>query len=235
MRRTLSISITLFACLFIFSTVIFGQDVDRKIQNQPPVSAIVETQNDSPILIKITGVENKSEDHYQTVSIVLQNVTDKPIRAYTISGDGIVTSFSPRKFFQPYSFTDELSRIEKSNLERKNKVSYSVDFVLFKDGSVWGKDVNHESERVEGMVEGEKAALKELKAFIENADSKTLKSFLEQEIRTIKIPASPSDHSEKWQDGYRTGYGAIVSSLLTANSKEAKTLLKYLKAMSNFE
>jgi hypothetical protein len=93
-------------CLTIFLIKnVWAQTSNENLKNQPPIVAEVINQENSPLRITISSIDNSSPSH-QIINLVIQNAGNKSIRAYTLlgtskSGGKIITTSFATKLLQP--------------------------------------------------------------------------------------------------------------------------------------
>lgn len=211
-------------CLGVFLIRnVLAQKTDATIKNQPPIVAEVSEQNDSPLKITIIDVDN-SESLFQVINSVLQNTSKKPILAYTLvanskSSGKVSTQYFGNKYFQPNEFVNYEIGIERQNLETNDKVSLSVDYVLFENGSSWGADTQKESERIAGNFQGKKKALKELTNLFIKEKTDFVNKITQKESTDFSSPILDPKQPSKWQTGFQQGYKSVISQLKFAYEK----------------
>lgn len=220
--------------IFLIHTAL-AQKSDNDYQNQPPLSVEVVSQVDSPLLITILNVDN-SNSSYQTVNYTVQNVSKMPIRAYTFlgykkQGGKFITNSFTTKLFQPKEVKVEEFVEERANIKSDEKLSLSIDYVDFSDGSSWGEDKYQTSEQIAQERAGRKAAIKHLKSVIDSQGQTALLNLLEQDILDLQVPIPDSKMSEQSQRGFRAGYKSVVSAVQENKNQENKILLKKLDEM----
>lgn len=230
-----SIVMILNVCLGIFLIRnVLAQTSDDKLKNQLPIKVEVVEQKDNPILITVINVDNSAES-YQKINYAVQNIGNKSIRGYVVWGSGkntgkIITNFLPTKLFQPNaSFTEELF-IERENLKSDGKISLTIDYVAFEDGSSWGEDTQGQSEQINGGCVGAATAAEQFVKIIENKDEATLNNIMKKPLLEVEIPLPEGfkNKSEKWQTGFRGGYKSIISYIKKQQDKGGKELLESL-------
>lgn len=213
----------------------FAQKQNREFVFNTPIKVQAIFQKDCPLQIMVINVDNSNQDS-QTVNYRLQNLSNKPIRAYTLLSDErngqIITN----------SFTTELLQVGKhqfsSFLVKQEKedetISLSIDYIEFADGSSWGIDKEETSKEIAGEREGRIAAIKQLKDSIKNQNmtsSYNGKNLLEQDVRELSIDIPKTNQSDKWKAGFRGGYKAVISLVQMSNIKETQTLMQKLDEM----
>ena len=219
--------------MLIFFQSLFGQTIENLPQEQVPVNVEVAAQKDSPLLVTFLNVEN-SASSYQVINYTLQNVGNKPIRAFTVLNYGSTTSFRLFKPFQPNQVSYDQSYIERANLRRPKTIFLSVDYVEFSDGSSWGEDSMKMSEWVAGHRSGAKAAVEKVRSLIKNNDSEGLSAVLKYEITALPVSESKTGNSHKWQRGFGSGYSSIVSTLEKQSNQSFEALIIKLDELEKY-
>lgn len=222
--------------LTIQTQIIFAQEFVNDYKDQKPISADVITQKDCPILISVFNTEN-SDRTFQTVNYSIQNVSQKPILSYTLVGNGkgvgkIITSSYISKLFQPQAVNFEQFYEERANIRPESKLSLSIDYVLFADGSSWGEDERKTSEQIIQYIAGRKAAVEYFRKLIEKNDREVLSKLFEQDIVEFQVPIPDSKMDEMLQRNFRSGYKGVLLTLQQNKDQNNETLLKKLDEIS---
>ncbi|HLL99564.1 MAG TPA: hypothetical protein VK400_00790 [Pyrinomonadaceae bacterium] len=209
-----------FLAVFLLRNV-FAQISDDKTKNQPPVIAEIVNQNNSPLRITITNVDNSNKD-YQEINYSVQNVSNKDVRAYVVlhhsksNGDrGTTIRRFGTKLFHPNEFDNVRLSEERNLIKPDDALFLSIDYVEFDDGSSWGNDTARQSEYIAGSRAGWKEAVKQSK-LIYNQKGTTLTEFLGQDSAEIISPPVDTSQTSKWQEGFRSGYRAAIATLQKA-------------------
>jgi hypothetical protein len=192
---------------------------------QPEAPRIIATkQSDSPLLITPTYVDASKplSPHY---GYLLLNISEKPIRAYTIQytvslGDGgLITSHSLANSPSESSFLKSKESRQEDEGEGKTyqappiQIELAVDFVEFADGTRWGKDINQSSNRLDGMRMGGRAAIKKLREILAKQGMEGLDKALT--AQTLISP-EPTTQSDIWINGFMTGVNMVKSRIEAA-------------------
>lgn len=222
-------------CLTIFVMHnILAQTADDKFKEQPPITAEVVKQNDSPLLVTIINVDN-SNPHFQLVNYSVQNVSGKPLKGFVIWAKGkntgkIITDFFPAKPFQVNAISTGEIAFERENIKSDESILVSVDYTRFIDGEFWGEDLQQQSESISGAVAGEEFAIERIKKLIGEDQATVITSMLEKPLAEVEvtIPDEFKARSEKWQKGFSNGYKGIISFLKSLDKKEGKNYLEKL-------
>jgi hypothetical protein len=151
---------------------------------------------------------------------VIKNVSDKPIRAYTIrkfTGDFMtdtsvtefVISSSEKGFLQPGKSTPADLGNSSYSPDRLAEIKLAVDYVEFSDGTIWGMDLSHSAEQSEGIKAGRKAGKEYLlKTKEQNGISEVVKSLDNQ-----PVISPPQNQTQKWQRGFTNGLKYFIYDL----------------------
>lgn len=221
-----------FAGLLIFgASDALAQEFANEYKNQPPISAAAAVQKDCPLLISVLSTEN-ADAMFQIVNYSIQNVSRKPVLAYTLEGNGkgvgkIITSWY-NKLFQPQTVKFEQFYEERANIRPESKLSLSIDYVLFADGSSWGEDKHQTSERIIQYIAGRKAAVEYVRKLIEKNNREVLSELFEQDIVEFQVPIPDSKMDEMLQRNFRSGYKSVLLTLQQNKDRDDGTVLKIL-------
>lgn len=226
-------------CLTIFLIQnILAQTSDDKFKDQPPIIAKVLKQNESPLFITLIDVDN-SNPNYQSVNYTVQNITNKPIRAFTLTGISkstgkIITRYLTVKLFQPTELDNGEIIVERENIKLNEVLALSIDYVEFEDGSSWGKDYYQQSEKIVGERAGRKEVIRKLKDLVTSNDLAALSAFLDQDLSNIIVPETNSNQTDIWQKGFQFGYKSTIFSLQRIEKQNIKELSSKLNEMEKF-
>jgi hypothetical protein len=212
---------------------VLAQSSNEKLKNQP-ITVEVVNQDGSPLQITIINVDNSNPD-YQLVNYIVQNISNKSVRGYVIDGGNkntgkIITNFFPVKLFQSTAvFTEELF-VERENVKSDKNLFLSIDYVEFEDGDSWGKDRQGQSESIAGGRAGAETAIERLTNLVEKGEAATLRAMLKKDLAEVEVslPESFKSKSEKWKNGFRSGYKSIVSFLKKQQDRSDEELLMKL-------
>lgn len=208
--------------LIIFSIfpITFLAQTPKDVGKEPLVVEVVE-QTDSPILITTVSVDNSAESH-QTINFVIQNVSDKNIKASVLlHGRQPGVNGSTTSFFQSFATRQMIQEAiyeERVNIREGGKMFLSVDYVEFEDGGSWGGDSQKMSEHIAGMKAGQENAVAEIKKL--SGNQKTLSDFLRQDLAQIKPLDVGTAESEKWRRGFLSGHKSTLRTLQSAYEKQ---------------
>jgi hypothetical protein len=220
-RQTVTLLLVVLSQAFTFS-----QDrsaTEHSIIQTTVVSA--QLQPDSPL--QISAVANHSPDPKKLdITFIVSNKSDKAIRAYTIkhevgccgrnashiSGSSLSIIGSVDKLFLPGQVRSDDIGNEWSSAPYE-RVTLSIDFVEFTDGSRWGPDFSKSSERLEGTRAGMKAAKTVLLKLFSDKGLQAVVGLIESDMNLL---APEQNHSEVWIMGFQTGVKTISARLLHA-------------------
>jgi hypothetical protein len=209
-------------CLTIFLIKsVLAQTSD--ISKQKPLIVEIVAQNESPAVITSSSVDNTAE-LYQTVNYSVQNVSSKKIRAFVLlhadqSGIG-GTSTSFFQSFIPGQIIQNSFIEERSNIKSNDKIFLSFDFVVFQDGSSWGRNSQKQSEYIFGHIEGQKDAVKYVKPLLADTNKDAVSKLLLQQLTDINPPALDGKKTAEWQRGFAVGYRFVIGRLQFAYEKQ---------------
>lgn len=166
------------------------------------VQLTVKSQPNSPLSIRTARII-LDDPHKPSFEYTVINNDNKPIRAYTIRKDDGLTGSSLSMLSLPLQ--PGQSRWEAygdtTYSEPVLAILLSVDFVEFSDGSTWGPDTAHSSQRLAGIRAGMSVERKRLLAILNDDGITKLISDLDAEL---EINPPPGNSSE-WSEGFRIG------------------------------
>jgi hypothetical protein len=219
--HTVTLFLVVFSQAFTFSP---GRSVMQHTPASQTTVVLAQSQPDSPL--QISAVTNHSPDSKKlNITFVVWNITDKAIRAYATKhepvcfegkdqGMGILLSnhvSADRLFLPGQSRSEEIAG--RSSSTPFQKVTLSIDFVEFTDGSRWGPDVAKFSEQLDGMRAGMKAAKTELLKLLSEKGPEAIVELLESDMHLL---APERKHSGLWVTGFRLGVKGMSARLLQA-------------------
>ena len=196
-------------------------------QTAPPPRIVVAQQPDSPLLIVSTYVDS-SNSLQPRYGYSITNVSDKPIRAYTIQesislgpGPSIISStmsHSPavKLFLKPNESRQEEGGLGGTYKVPPVEVSLAVDFVEFADGKRWGDDTSKSADRLDGIREGGKAAIKNYRKILDNEGDDGFERAMSNP-NLIQPEGAPK--SSIWDEGFKTGVNMVKRRLRAAKTK----------------
>lgn len=203
--------------LFLFSLLLLTRDLTRAslsyLQLRPKSpTASVAPQPGAPLRITHTFVE--SEPGLIRLKVMAQNQSGKSIRAYAIVADA-----GPASRVDFVNLTTSAAVLRPTQIEtfdfpyRENdapqRVTLSVDFVEFDNGSTWGTDSHNSRDTLAGQREGAKAERARLRGLLKSGGPSAVFDAVREEVPDrpeIKRDAKPS---EEWLRGYRNGMAGI--------------------------
>lgn len=196
-------------------------------QTAPPLRIVVAQQPSSPLLVFSTYVDssNPLQPRYE---YSITNISDKPIRAFTIQESVSIGGGAPiirtdlthspavKLFLKPHESRQEEGGLGSIYQSPPDKVELSVDFVEFADGTRWGDDVNKSGETLDSFRAGGKAAIKRYREILVNEGANGLEQALANP-NLIQPESQPK--SVKWTDGFNSGVSTVKSRLSRAKTK----------------
>lgn len=193
--------------------------------NKPQlVNVEVQSQVGSPL--SIGQIRPFASDPKQpTFGYEVSNLSDKPISAYAIRHDVALgkTQTSGVMLISFWSISSLLYPQAK-NVEdfggttygvAVNKITLSVDYVEFADGSTWGPDTFKASQRLAGKRAGGRLSLKNLRDKFKARGVASVLEGIEQELNL----APPPDKSDIWKEGFKEGTNLVRLRIQHAKSK----------------
>jgi hypothetical protein len=98
-----------------------------------------------------------------------------------------------------------------------HRITLSVDYVDFSDGTHWGRDIAKSAERINGQRAGARALSKRLKEILDTSKSpaEVMKAI---EADTANC-ASPAFRSDDWKEHFQIGCDSIIARLKRAQKK----------------
>lgn len=202
-------------------TVTRSQDPSDKFKEQPAIVAEVLKLDNSPLLVTVSSVDN-SPLSYQLINLVIQNVSEKKIKAYVIAHSYSVapsaagTSSSFHQEFVPGEIVFDSIGEARANVKAGVKLLLSLDFVRFTDGTTWGPDSQQQSQYISGQIEGETRAAAQISRLLEYLNTEAVVSILSKTTSETDPPFERKSESEKWWRGATSGYRGFVFKLQSA-------------------
>ncbi len=223
--------VVLVTCLILLS---YGKDLSRylNIARQQAIAPMVlrSPQPDSPLLISPTYIDS-SNPLSPRYGYSITNISDKPIRAFTIqesvsldAGAPIVsTTFSHLPAMKLFLMSHDLRQEEGGRGSTYQhppiKVELSVDFVEFADGTRWGIDTSNSGDRLDGIRGGGKAAIKKYREILANEGASALEQAM---MNSDLIQPERPPKSEMWAEGFKTGVNFVKNRLIEAKAKKGQ-------------
>jgi hypothetical protein len=218
-------------------TSAFAQTSDNITKDQAPIVPEIVKQKNCPLAITVVNVDNSALS-FQKADLVLQNVSNKSVRAYVLLGQakttGKINTYSfATKSLRANEFHESEVFLEREAIRESKQLFLSIDYVEFEDGSSWGVDSQGFSKNISGERAGRLAAIRELKNIIIANDVGNLTKLLDQEITeiTVDLPESGQSESDGWKKGYKTGYKTVFSVLQSHREKEIERLKAQIDEM----
>ncbi len=206
--------------LFVITQLaIFGQFIPTKTDQ---IHLEVAEQSGSPVQITAIGVrDNPNFEDVQIVEFTIQNISQKKIIAFcpalwTASYTDKCSTIYHQFDFVPGKVIQTSLQLNK-NLRSSDKLTLSIDYILFSNLSGWGPDSQKQSEFEAGYYAGEKHAIDQTKQFIKDRNKVDLFVLLRL-AQTGEIDEYPlimtKGRSQKWGEGFKSGYGVALIQLL---------------------
>jgi hypothetical protein len=185
---------------------VFGQSSGLDKQNHVAVEVI--SQPDCPLIIDPNGFDTSYKERLE-LNFAVKNISEKKVIAFILSHkisdnshNGALDFLSPLNIGQTMN-----GRVAELNtdLTSESKISLSIEYVLFTDGTSWGKISKKNSEFIEGYMEGLKKTLSELQ-LLAKSDKGALVKLLEQEAFAFDRSRLDKIKTQDWQGGFEMGY-----------------------------
>lgn len=231
-RRLPSILLTVMLNLLLVGFLIyshspFSAETLNHISSTPQSpTVLVVPQPDSPLLVTV-GLVDASEPLSPHITYAIQNISNKPIRAFTVleetatkstksKGSTIVNIMSAAKILQP-------GQIERNTFighrfaEPLLTLTLSTDFVEFADGTTWGKDTQRSAENLAGQRAGGRETIKKLRELMLTQGNVNVANLINGQ--KVEIISPPPSHSESWRYGFQTGHNVVLRRLRVAYEK----------------
>jgi hypothetical protein len=222
--------LTSLAALFLictYSAVLAQADTVNKQKNFPLEIA---QQIDSPLTITPTVVE-VLQPEVLTYRFTVKNLGDKKVEGFAISRSTEANDLRELTvFISPLAVGDDVdgwTNAIKADMNPESKILLAVDYVVFADGTSWGKDSRKESIFISAYPEGQKKALSEVKELIDKLDEPALARLLDRDLTITKLDSLGMDKSkpDKWKSGYAAGYQIVLFELKTIYKKQGISFL----------
>lgn len=198
---------------------------------------LVQPQTGPPLLITGMTVEDATDPRMPSVQFTITNNTKKRIMAYAIRHDatlphssfsGTVAVNSPDRQRALQAGAEVIGKITGIQYsEPPIRLTLSVDFVEFVDGTRWGPDTYKHGELIDGLRVGVKMAKEAILKTLE-ADGPEV---LIHSLDSIQVePDQPALHSSEWLEGFRHGVGWMRERVRSKGKDlvEIKRELKHL-------
>lgn len=190
----------------------------------PKVS--VAAQENVPLGITIGNID-ASNPLTPRVEYVVQNISSKLIRAYTVLEDTatkssigktstIVNITSVKQILQPYQ--SMAGTVDGQSYQEPLEIlTLSIDFVEFADGTTWGDDTQQTAETLRGQRAGGSETIKKLRELMLKQGGGAVASLVKQKNITVVSPTP--DQPAKWQYGFQVGQNTVLYRLKVALEK----------------
>jgi hypothetical protein len=167
--RHLTLSLCAVIITFLAGVSSFAAQSRDGQQSAQIFSNRIAVQSDPDAPLRISSVMDNSDDpEAPLVNFVVENVSSKPIQAYWISYDTIAHGINVRLGSGLNATNQEMilppgKRRATAVLNRdKEKISLSVSFIEFADGTTWGNDMAKYGESLAGERTGARAEAERL-------------------------------------------------------------------------
>jgi hypothetical protein len=225
-------------CKFVALGVLVGAlcfYTSRALPRGGQTRVVAAEQPGSPLLVVPAFVDSSNPLRPQ-YTYFLTNLSEKPIRAYTIQESVSLDAGAPiigatmshllavKLFLMPGATKQEEGGLGATYETSPVKIELAVDFVEFADGTRWGADANNSGDRLDGMRAGGKAAAKKYREIL---DAKGVIA-LEQALAASDLmrPGSQSK-SQAWAEGFNTGVNTVKSRLVKAKTEKGLEELRH--------
>lgn len=214
-----------------------SQQTLESTQPEAAIQVIVKRQKKSPLLIKKSNI-NAADSFRPQVDFLIENRSSNPISAYAVGyvvsyGDSTAAGVTltvvgkPENILQPSQSRSETVDGMPTTAKRVERITLIVDFVEFEDGSSWGPDTHQSAERLSGHRAGQRAASEYYLKLLQLRGSSSVIQAYKSGLENI-LP--PQGHSQKWEDGFRSGTNTVRARLQHAvkvgTSEEIRTELQ---------
>jgi hypothetical protein len=222
--------ISIFFIFILFdSHSCFAQKISDRQNN---IGIEVVNPTDSPVIITPIGInDNPYFGDSKMINFTIQNISQKRIIAFIpllsslsfTDGNTIDNQID----FEPGKIIQSGLQKDRNKLKVGEKLTLSIDYVLFSDFTSWGPDSQKKSEFLSGYYDGEKFAIKQVKDLLKNKNKDELFRLLTLEKEgkiTDNLPEINRNSSEMWQRGFSSGYAGVLVRLLPFDQKQGKYL-----------
>ena len=224
LKHVISTALLPISLVMLIQAAIFGQ------AKQDQVRVEVASQTGSPVQLTAIGVrDNPNFEAVQMVEFTIQNISQKRIIAFSpfLSSasfmDGSTTE--GRYDFEPGKVIQTFLQVDRNKLKAGEKLTLSVDYILFSDLTGWGPDTQKHSEFEAGYYDGEKYAIDQVRRFIKEQNKEELIRLLRLE-QDGKIDDNSlqmdKEKTERWRRGFLGGYRLAIGQLLPFDQKQGK-------------
>jgi len=228
----------LIALLLIGGSVWLGRDTttalllkgDHTSSDQLP-TVIITPQPGAPLQIISTWVESGKPDNFRLVAQV-QNQSNKGIRAYTLNSliasdkqqngrSQFMNLTQSAAIWQPTEIrTIEVSDSQDNQIKR---VTLTLDFVEFVDGTEWGPDSANSHDLLAGQREGAKLTRRHLHQVMRTQGLDAVVVEIKKGEDGQSKPTTTGGHSNQWAEGFRNGVASVrrrISNAISSGNKD---------------
>ncbi|MEO7659625.1 MAG: hypothetical protein ABIV48_08420 [Pyrinomonadaceae bacterium] len=186
------------------------------------------------------GIGNKKSFDAGNVGYLMSNPSDKNIRAYA----AVLThrGSTEVRMHLCWGSSATLREANKKHLgsyifEINDRPEWSIDWILFDDGTTWGPDKYGRSEEISEFVQGKETAVNRAKEWIGYSDTHKLRYVIEPYGGSRSWGYNPSSKSVQTMRSanynFDQGYESVIAQLLfdakTHNRELSKQIADWLK------
>ncbi|HEX8181649.1 MAG TPA: hypothetical protein VF525_19060 [Pyrinomonadaceae bacterium] len=180
-------------------------------------------QQDAPLVITLSNIDDSNPSAAQ-VNYVLQNISNKSIRAYAVLEESI-TSRGRGTGSTIVNLTSNAEGLQSSQIRSGTyesgasllSLKLSIDYVEFVDGTTWGNDTQHTAENLAGQRTGSQETVKRLRELFNQQGQDALVQLVKRKDAEVATP--PVDRSAVWQYGFQVGHNSVLHRLRIAYEK----------------
>ncbi len=205
---------------FAFSS--YGQSSDIDSSTVPPISIeILDPTSPGCCGGSVLGRDERPDP----VGARLKNVGLIPIRAYAVITDvngrkDVRFAIYPSKPVEPgKDFTDSYV------YDQSDKVSFSLDFVEFTDGSKWGNDSNEKSKLIDAYMEGWNLAIARIKKVLGEQEAAYFIRLVELIEFTSSGDPIGAPKPERVKSLKKDGYRVVVNSIRQMHTRTGEAVV----------
>jgi hypothetical protein len=206
---------------------VLGQFSESAKQNTVAVEC--GSQPQCPLIVTPIGFDTSYKDKL-VVNFAIKNVSEKKAKAFILSHkisdssyNGGLDFLSPLDIGQTMNaWVPELN----TNLRPDSKISLSIEYVLFTDGTSWGKASKKNVEFIDGYMEGLKTTLSDLQ-LLARSDKGALVKLLEQETFIFDRSKIDKIKTDDWRMGFELGHRSVWIELKPIYKKLGLEMLPF--------